>query len=117
MTPANVRIRLTPEFRDRMDSTGMTDAALAAAIGVTPQFFHQVKTGKVAPSAAFMAGAVLSRLATDFSEAAEIFHLDAAAKVDAMSTRRRAQRPAVTPLRGRSPSPRQPRQRTEVPAP
>lgn len=64
--------RLTPQFLERVASTGLSDAAAAAAIGVTPQFYSQVKRGEQAPSTRFMAGAVLAGLATTFAEVAEV---------------------------------------------
>lgn len=64
--------RLTEAFKARVASTGLSDAAVAAAIGVTRQFYSQVKTGAQAPSVAFMAGAVKSGLATSFAEVAEV---------------------------------------------
>lgn len=69
MTP---NIRLTDQFLARVADTGLTDAAAAAAIGVTPQFYSQVKTGQAAPSARFMAGAVLAGLAESFADVAEV---------------------------------------------
>lgn len=64
--------RLTAAFRDRVDATGLSDAAIAAAIGVSKQYYSQVKQGQEAPSARFMAGAVASGLAADFAEVAEL---------------------------------------------
>ena len=63
--------RLTEQFIERATATGMTDAAIARAIGVTRQFYSAVKTGKEQPSIRFMTGAVLAGLADDFSEVAE----------------------------------------------
>ena len=63
--------RLTAGFRERCASTGLTDAALAAAIGVSRQFFNRVKNGHESPSVAFMAGAIHAGLATTFAEVAE----------------------------------------------
>ena len=65
-------IRLTDSFLARVTTTGLTDTAAAATIGVTPQYYSQVKTGKVPPSARFMAGAVLAGLADSFSDVAEV---------------------------------------------
>ena len=64
--------RLTQGFLDRVDETGLTDAAVASAIGVTRQYYHQVKTGKEAPSVKFMAGAVLAGFADSFAAVAEV---------------------------------------------
>lgn len=66
------KARLTPQFLARAAATGMTDAALAAAIGVTPQYFSQVKAGTVGPSIRFLAGSVLAGLADDFGQVAEV---------------------------------------------
>ncbi len=71
--------RLSPQFLARVAATGMSDAALAAAIGVTPQYFSQVKTGREAPSVRFMAGAVLAGLASTFADVAEVSRPKAAA--------------------------------------
>ena len=63
--------RLTTDFRERCARTGLTDAALAAAIGVSRQFFNRVKNGHEPPSVAFMAGAVHAGLAATVAEVAE----------------------------------------------
>lgn len=64
--------RLTAGFLDRLARTGLTDAAAAAAIGVSRQYFAQVKAGEVSPSVRFLAGAVNAGLADDFAEVAEV---------------------------------------------
>lgn len=64
--------RLTARFLARIAETGLTDAAAAAAIGVTRQYFSMVKSGEVAPSLRFLAGAVNAGLADDFAEVAEV---------------------------------------------
>ena len=66
------QVRLTQSFLDRVAATGLSDAAVAAAIGVTRQFYSEVKSGKSAPSTRFMAGAVVAGLATSFAEVAEV---------------------------------------------
>lgn len=63
--------RLTPGFLANAEKTGLTDSALAAAIGVSKQFYSQVKNGQAAPSVAFMAGAVRAGLARTFADVAE----------------------------------------------
>ena len=63
--------RLTQQFLDRAAATGMTDTALAAAIGVTKQFYSDVKSGKQQPTTRFMVGAVLAGLADSFADVAE----------------------------------------------
>lgn len=63
--------RLTERFIERADATGMTDAAIAAAIGVTRQFYSAVKAGKEQPTTKFMTGAVRAGLADNFGEVAE----------------------------------------------
>lgn len=63
--------RLTEKFIERADATGMTDAALAAAIGVTRQFYSAVKTGKEQPTIRFMVGAIRAGLADNFADVAE----------------------------------------------
>lgn len=72
----NPSIRVAQPFWERAKSTGLSDAALAAAIGVSPQYYSQIKNGAIAPSARFMAGAVLSGLAKDFSEVAEVVRIE-----------------------------------------
>ncbi len=64
--------RLTPQFLARVADTGLSDAAIAAAIGISPQFYSQVKNGEQAPSVRFMSGAVLAGLALTFAEVAEV---------------------------------------------
>lgn len=67
MSSPSAFVSLTPEFLARVESTGLSDAALAAAIGVTPQYYSQVKSGHVAPSVRFIAGAVVAGLADSFA--------------------------------------------------
>lgn len=69
--------RLTPQFLERVATTGLSDAALAAAIGVSPQFYSQVKSGKEAPSVRFMSGAVMAGLAQTFADVAEAVPVEA----------------------------------------
>lgn len=68
---AHPTARLTKTFLDRAESTGMTDSALAAAIGVTRQFYSAVKNGNEQPTTRFMVGAVRAGLAGTFAEVAE----------------------------------------------
>lgn len=63
--------RLTAQFIERANATGMTDTALAAAIGVTKQFYSDVKNGKQQPTVRFMVGAVRAGLADNFADVAE----------------------------------------------
>lgn len=63
--------RLTKSFLSRAAATGMTDAALAAALGVTRQFYSDVKLGKQQPTTRFMVGAVHAGLAETFGDVAE----------------------------------------------
>ena len=63
--------RLTEAFLARAAQTGMTDTALAAAIGVTKQFYSAVKNGHEQPTVRFMAGAVRAGLAESFADVAE----------------------------------------------
>lgn len=63
---------LTPEFRKRVEATGMTHSAIAAAMGLTKQFFSEVWNGTKPPSYRFMAGAVRAGLADHFGEVAQI---------------------------------------------
>lgn len=63
--------RLTADFLARAAATGMTDAALAAAIGVSRQFYSDVKAGKEQPTTRFMVGAVRAGLADSFAQVAE----------------------------------------------
>ena len=64
--------RLTPTFLDRVAATGLSDAAVAAAIGVTRQYYSQIKLGQEAPSVRFLAGAVTAGLAATFADVAEV---------------------------------------------
>lgn len=66
------RARLTRNFLDRVEATGLTDAAAARAIGVTRQYYSAVKNGKENPSISFMAGAVQAGLADSFDGVAEL---------------------------------------------
>lgn len=75
MTKPLVRIR--PEFLAKLENTGLTDRAAAAAIGVTKQYFSQVKNGQTGPSMAFLAGAVDAGLADSFDEVARLVKADA----------------------------------------
>lgn len=63
--------RLTDSFLERVAATGMTDTAIANAIGVTKQFYSAVKTGKEEVTARFLAGAVSAGLAETFADVAE----------------------------------------------
>lgn len=67
----NPEAKLTSTFLARAEATGMTDAALAAAIGVTRQFYSAVKNGTEQPTVRFMAGAVRAGLAATFADVAE----------------------------------------------
>lgn len=64
--------RLTADFRERVAATGLTDAAVAAAIGVSRQYYSQVKAGVEAPSVRFIAGSVLAGFAATFADVAEV---------------------------------------------
>lgn len=70
--------RLTQKFLARASATGMTDTALAAALGVTKQFYSDVKNGKQQPTTRFMIGAVRAGLADNFGEVAEPVEMAAA---------------------------------------
>lgn len=70
--------RLTPSFVARVAATGLTDTAAAAAIGVTKQYYSQVKAGHEAPSVRFIAGAVLAGFAETFADVAEVVRADTA---------------------------------------
>ncbi|MBE6483643.1 MAG: helix-turn-helix transcriptional regulator [Actinomycetaceae bacterium] len=71
-------LRLSQTFLDRVTQIGLTDAAVAAAIGVTRQFYSQVKTGKAMPTARFMAGAVAAGLASSLDQVATLVEDDTA---------------------------------------
>ncbi len=64
--------RLTPSFLARVESTGLTDSAVAAAIGVSRQYYSQVKNGEESPSVRFLAGAVVAGFADNFADVAEV---------------------------------------------
>lgn len=63
--------RLTDQFLERVAATGMTDTAIANAIGVTKQFYSAVKSGNEDVTARFLAGAVTAGLAETFADVAE----------------------------------------------
>lgn len=65
------KARLTESFLARVADTGLTDSAVAAAIGVTKQYYSAVKNGKDNPSVGFMVGAVHAGLADSFADVAE----------------------------------------------
>lgn len=65
------KAQLTQDFLTRVEATGLTDAAVAAAIGVSKQFYSQVKLGKESPTINFMVGAVRAGLADTFADVAE----------------------------------------------
>lgn len=67
--PPKVQIRQA--FLNRIAASGLSEAGAARAIGVSRQYFQQVKTGERPPSAGFMAGAVLSGLAASIADVAE----------------------------------------------
>lgn len=64
------KLVITPAFRRRVEQTGMTQGALAKAIGVSRQFFNAVLNGKQEPTTAFMVGAIKAGLADQLSEIA-----------------------------------------------
>ena len=70
--------RLTPDFLARVAATGLTDEAVARAIGVSKQFYSAVKLGKQSPTINFMVGAVRAGLADSFSDVAEPVGVDRA---------------------------------------
>ena len=65
-------LRLTNSFLRRVAETGLTDSAVAAAIGVSKQFYSAVKLGKEQPTLALIAGAVKAGLVDSFDEVAEL---------------------------------------------
>lgn len=65
------KVQIRASFLEKITTSGLTDAGAARAIGVSRQYYQQVKTGTRPPSAGFIAGAVLSGLATSFDEVAE----------------------------------------------
>ena len=69
--------RLTDNFLNRVAATGLSDAAIAAALGVSKQYYSQVKSGAEAPSVRFMAGAVVAGLAESFADVAEVVRVEA----------------------------------------
>ena len=77
--PKHPRAQLTAAFLAKVEATGLTDAATARAIGVTPQYYSAVKTGVEQPSVGFMAGAVKAGLADSFDGVAEVSSVEAAA--------------------------------------
>lgn len=69
--------RLTDSFLSRVAATGLSDAAVAAALGVSKQYFSQVKCGVEAPSVRFLAAAVNAGLAESFADVAEVVRVEA----------------------------------------
>lgn len=65
------KVQVRQSFLDKIAESGLSDAGAARAIGVSRQYWQQVKTGARPPSAGFMAGAVLSGLATSIADVAE----------------------------------------------
>lgn len=63
--------RLTKTFLDRVEAAGLTDAGVAAALGISRQYYGQVKAGVEAPSVRLMAAAVEAGLAETFGDVAE----------------------------------------------
>lgn len=64
--------RLKASFLEHVAATGLTDSAMAAAIGVSKQYYAAVKAGTATPSVRFIAGAVNAGLAEDFADVAEV---------------------------------------------
>ena len=65
------RARLTKAFLARVAATGLTDAAVAAAIGITAQQYSAIKVGREQPTTRLLVGAVRAGLADDFAAVAE----------------------------------------------
>lgn len=65
------KARLTQKFLNRVAATGLTDEATARAIGVTKQFYSDVKNGKQNPTVGFMTAAVHAGYAETFADVAE----------------------------------------------
>lgn len=65
------KVQVRQTFLNKVAASGLSDAGAARAIGVSRQYFQQVKTRERPPSAGFMAGAVLAGLAADIAEVAE----------------------------------------------
>lgn len=66
-----VYARLTPEFREKAQKSGLTTQGLADAIGVSRQFYSAVWHGKEPVTGRFMFGAVRAGLGETFSDIAE----------------------------------------------
>ncbi|WP_216395801.1 helix-turn-helix transcriptional regulator, partial [Arcanobacterium phocae] len=64
-------LALTDTFRQRIKNTGMTQEALAKAIGISRQFFNDIWTGKQVPTATFMTGALRAGLGESLADIAE----------------------------------------------
>lgn len=71
MSVKDLKARLTQGFLDRVAATGLTDEATARAIGVSKQFYSEVKRGRQNPTIGFMAGAINAGYASNFAEVAE----------------------------------------------
>lgn len=71
MAPKQPKAQLTSDFLARVEATGLTDAAVARAIGVTKQYYSAVKLGRENPSITFMVGAIHAGLADTFNDIAE----------------------------------------------
>ena len=64
--------RLTSDFLARVEATGLTDSAAAAAIGVTRQQYSAIKLGHEQPTTRFIVGAITAGLAESFADVAEV---------------------------------------------
>lgn len=64
-------LTITPQFRERIEATGMTQEALAKAVGVTRQYFNQVINGKTPVTTAFLVGALKAGLGKEITDIAQ----------------------------------------------
>ncbi|MCD4557638.1 hypothetical protein [Schaalia sp. lx-100] len=64
----STQVQLTQKFRYLVENTGMTHAAIAAAMGITRQFFSAVWLGKEQPTARFAVGALQAGLGHSFDD-------------------------------------------------
>lgn len=65
----------TEKLRERIKTTGMTQEALAKAIGVSRQYFNEVINHKQGVSATFITGAIRAGLGENIQDIAQIGEL------------------------------------------
>ncbi len=72
MRQAVANLKLLDNFQQRVQELSLTDAAIARMLGVSKQYYSQVKKGERQPSAAFIAAAVASGLVDSLDQVARV---------------------------------------------